>query len=101
MELQGHHTRFEREILLQTDNTGSKNTDMVFPVTLCSALVNTVQVLHRCSETLTEASLTSAGVSISRQDVSVSRTGALVAAVHVDTLEGAEVPDALGALVNI
>lgn len=74
---------------------------MVFPVTLCSALVNTVQVLHRCSETLPEASLTSAGVSISRQDVSVSRTGALVAAVHVDALEGAEVPDALGALVNI
>lgn len=67
---------------------------MVFPVTL-------VQVLHRCSETVTEASLTSAGVSISRQDVSVSRTGALVAAVHVDALEGAEVPDALGALVNI
>lgn len=43
----------------------------------------------------------SAGVSIGGHDVSMRRTGTLVAASNINTLEGTKVPDALGALVNI
>lgn len=43
----------------------------------------------------------SAGASIGGQDVSMRRTGALVAAGDVNTLEGTKVPDALGALVDV
>lgn len=43
----------------------------------------------------------SAGMSVGGHDVSVRRTGTLIAAFNVHTLEGTQVPDALGALVNI
>ena len=45
--------------------------------------------------------LTSAGASVGGHDVSMRRTGTLVAASHIHTLEGTKVPNALGALINI
>lgn len=46
-------------------------------------------------------SLTFAGASVGSHDISMRWTGTLIAACRVNTLEGTEVPDALGALVNI
>lgn len=45
--------------------------------------------------------LTSAGASVGGHDVALGGAGAPVAAGHVHTLEGAEVPDALGAFIDV
>ena len=45
--------------------------------------------------------LTFAGASVGRHLVAVGRTGTLVAALHVDALEGTQVAHTLAALVNV
>lgn len=55
------------------------------------------KVIGRC----VSGCLTFAGVSVGRRDVAVGRTTAPVAAEDVHTLEGTEVPGALGAFIDV